>query len=369
MKFTCSQQALNKEINTVSKAVSSRTTIPILKCILLNVHDGVLTLTASDLDLSIKTSLCVQSSEDGSAAVNAKLFADIVRRLPNALITMASDESGKLHISCLGSDFDIVCLSAENFPSIGSVSAVRTARLNKNEFIDIVKKTSFAASIDEKKGILVGCLIKFLPEKIEIAALDGFRMAVAGLECSCGASGQVIIPARILSDVSRLLSEIEADDSFELIMDEKRIEFDYADTVVTARLLEGDFIKYEDVLPKQYSTRFIIDRAELQAGIERASLFSREGKNNLIKLAVTDSSINITSQSEEGSVNENISIEKTGGDLTIGFNSKYIMDVLKAVGDDELAFEMTNAVSSCLIKPTEGSSYTYLVLPVRISAV
>ncbi|MBP5186405.1 MAG: DNA polymerase III subunit beta [Clostridiales bacterium] len=366
MKFTCSQGALARALNTVSKAVSIRTTIPILKGILLTVKDNELTMTASDLDLSIETKLDVQSIEDGRAVVNSKLFSEIIRKLPNAVVKM-EEEDGKMEIACLGSNFSIVSLPADEFPAIGMVNQLNKIEINKDILKDLIKKTTFAASIDEKKGILVGCLLKFYENKLEVAALDGFRLAVANAEVGAEEERSVVIPARILMEIQKILMESSEEEAVSLVLDNKKAEIITKETRIVARLLEGEFIKYNDIIPKTYKTRCIVNREEMLSGIERASLLAKEGKNNLIRLDVSGSRIIITSRSEEGNSKEVISTECEGEDLIIGFNSKYVSDVLKAVNDEEVVLEMSSPVSPCLIKPLEGDSYVYLVLPVRIS--
>ena len=366
MKFTCTQIALVKAINTVSRAVSVRTTIPILKGILMNVKDGRLTLSASDLDLSIETSIDVQASQEGSAVVSSKLFGDIIRKLPNSLVNISSGE-GKINIQCIGSDFSIVALPSDEFPVIGSIESKNFIELKKDDLSDIIKKTVFAASIDEKKGILTGCLMNFEPDSLEMVALDGFRMAVSRKDAVTGISKKLIVPARILSEITKIIADDEGSDTVSLVIEDKKIEILTEDTRVVARLLEGDFIKYNEIIPTSYKTRVITGREDLLNSIERASLLAKEGKNNLVKLTISKDSVDISSRSEEGNVNEHVGADVEGDDLVIGFNSKYLLDVLKAVEDDEVAFELGTSVSSCLIKPVEGKNYTYLVLPVRIT--
>ena len=366
MKFACTQLSLLKALSTVDKAVSTRTTIPVLKGILLNVKDNRLFLTASDLDLSIETSIEVQAEKEGSLVVNAKLFEEIIRKLPSAIVKI-EEVAGKLLISCLGSEFNIVTMASDEFPSIGMVNELNKVVISKETLKDLIKRTSFAASIDEKKGSLTGCLMQFDKSFLEIAALDGFRMAVAKEAISDKASRSVIIPARILIEVSKILSESSSNE-VSLILDEKKAEVFSDETRIVIRLLEGEFIKYKDIIPSEYKTRIIVSAKEMQDAIERASLLAKEGKNNLIKLEIADGNIEITSRSEEGNVKENVSAEIEGENITIGFNSKYLIDVLKVVPDDEIAIEMGTAVSACIVKPVSGDNYLYLVLPVRISA-
>lgn len=368
MKFTCSQATLLKAVNTVSKAVSTRTTIPILKGLLLVVKENTLIITASDLDLSIETKIDVSESEEGSLVVSAKLFSEIIRKLPNAPIKIEKDEKDNLFISCLSSDFSIVALPADEFPSIGSVSEENKINVKKEAFKELVKKTTFSASIDEKKGILVGCLIEFKENEIKMVALDGFRMAVAKEKVNVGEKKSIVVPARILNEINKIIVEIIEEEDIVLLIDEKKMEIRTEDTRVISRLMEGEFIKYNDIIPKTYKTKCLVERGEFLNSIERASLLAKEGKNNLIKVSVEKGNIVITSRSEEGNVKEEISTELEGEEIIIGFNSKYIMDVLKAVSDEEIILEMTTSTSPCLIKPVEGDHFVDLVLPVRIVA-
>lgn len=368
MKFSCSQQALSKALNTVSKAVTSRTTIPILKGILLEADsDNTLILSASDLDLSIEKKIEVTVEDPGSVVVSAKLFSDIIRKLPNEEVQIEELENNNIVIKCLASEFTIVGQPADEFPNIGEINLDQKLSLDKDILKEMIKKTSFAASIDESKGIIVGVLIEMEEESLNMVALDGFRMAIARETMKNEEKKRIIIAARILNEINKIISENEDSEEIYLILDEKKAVFLLDETKIVLRLLEGDFIKYNDILPKEHKCRLVVNRNEMMNSIERASLLAKEGKNNLIKLSIFRDKIIITSRSEEGNVKEEVFVEKDGTDLDIGFNSKYILDVLKAVSDENVVMEFNTSVSPCLIKPVEGRGYEYLVLPVRIS--
>lgn len=368
MKFSCNQQTLSKALNTVSKAVTSRTTIPILKGILLEVNqDNTLTLSASDLDLSIEKKVDVIAEEEGSIVVSAKLFSDIIRKLPNEEIQVEEQENNNIMIKCLASEFIIVGQPADEFPNIGEINEENKILMEKDILKEMIKKTSFAASIDETKGIIVGVLIEMEEEALNMVALDGFRMAINREEMKNKEKKKIIIAARILNEINKIIIEHEENKDIYFILDEKKAVFLLDETKIVLRLLEGEFIKYNDILPKEYKSRVVVNRNELLNSIERASLLAKEGKNNLIKFSVFRDKIIITSRSEEGNVKEEVFIEKEGADLDIGFNSKYILDVVKVLNDENIVMEFNTSVSPCLIKPVEGRKYEYLVLPVRIS--
>jgi DNA polymerase-3 subunit beta len=368
MKFSCNQQILSKALNTVSKAVSSRTTIPILKGILLEASsDGNLKLAASDLDLSIEKTVAVNVLEEGSIVVSAKLFIDIIRKLPNEEVEVEESE-GSVTIRCLASEFTIVGQPADEFPNIGEIKEETGIRIDKEILKEMIRRTSYAASIEEAKGIIVGVLLEMDEEGMTMVALDGFRMAVTRESMENAQKMKIIIAARILNEVNRVFSEDENIKEVDMIIDEKKAVFLMEGARIVLRIMEGEFVKYKDILPKEYQSRLKVNRGEMIDCLERASLLAKEGKNNLVKLSIVRDKILISSRSEEGNVKEELFVEKEGNDLEIGFNAKYLLDALKVIDDEEVVMEFNTNVSPCLIKPLEGNRwYEYLILPVRIS--
>jgi len=370
MKFTCSQQSLSKALTTVSKAVTNRTTIPILKGILLKAtSDGSLTLSASDLDMSIEKKIDVNVEKEGSVVVLSKLFSDIIRKLPNEQILIEEKENNTIMIKTNSSEFTIVGLPADEFPNINEIEdKSNMMSFDKEIFKDMVKKTSFAASIDESKGIIVGVLMEIEPDSVNMVALDGFRMAVARESMKNAGSNKIIIFSKIINEVNKIISETDAEGDINIILSEKKAIILVDNTKVIIRLMDGDFINYKAIIPTVNKTKVEIGRAMLLESIERASLLAKEGKNNLIKFTIKNNLLTITSKSEEGNVKEEIIMEKEGDDLEIGFNSKYVIDVLKAVDDEQVLMEFNTSTTPCLVKPLAGNNFEYLILPVRIAS-
>lgn len=368
MKFTCDQQTLAKALNTVSKAVSARTTLPILKGILIEAKsDGTLTLSASDLEISIQKKINAEVEEEGSAVVVSKLFSDIIRKLPNESILVEDIEESNILIKTNSSEFNVVSLSVEEFPKIGDREEIKDRLTFSCEvFKNMVRKTSFAASIDESKGVLVGILTEINNDSISMAALDGFRLALSKEKASNENESRFIISAKIMNEISKIISDENDIDDIEILLSDKKALFNVGNTEISLRLMEGDFIKYRDIIPSESNTKIIIGRAILQESIERASLLAKEGKNNLIKMTIKNNLLTITSRSEEGNVKEEIIMEKTGDDIEIGFNSKFVTDVLKAIDDEEITMNFITGTSPCVVRPVEGDEYEYLILPVRI---
>ncbi len=368
MKFTCNQQILTRALNTVSRAVSNRTTLPILKGILIEADiDGTLTLTASDMEISIQKKIKASVQEDGSAVVMSKLFGDIIRKLPNEEIFIDSVDDNKIKIKTSASEFSVVSFPVDEFPNIGEKEEIKDTLTFKSViFKDMVRKTSFAAAVEESKGVLLGILTEIGTEKVSMVALDGFRLALTNEPMESEHENKFLISAKIMNEISRIIAEEETDEEIKILLGQKKATFIMGSTEVILRLMEGEYINYKAIIPDNNETHLFVNKNLLQESIERASLLAKEGKNNLIKMTITNNLLTITSHSEEGNVKEEIITEKTGPDLEIGFNSKYVIDVLKALDDEEISLNFRTGLTPCVVKPLQGDSYEYLVLPVRI---
>lgn len=368
MKFECNQQLLTKALNIVSKAVTSRTTIPILKGILLEVsEDGKLKMSASDLDITIEETVEIESGISGSIVVQSKLFGDIIRKLPNATVSVELVDTNVV-IKCMNSEFSIIGLSADEFPSIKNIEENQEyITFDKTILKEMIRKTSFAASVDESKGVITGILIELLNDAINMVAIDGYRMAITREAMVNLEEKNVIISAKIMNEISKILSEASEEENVNLLLNDKKAIFIIGNVKVVLRLLDGEFIKYKDVLPKDNKIKVKVNRNDLMESIERASLLSKEGKNNLIKFAIKNTIVTITSKSEEGNVREEVIINKEGEDLDIGFNAKYVLDVLKSIDDEEIYMFFNTSITPCLVEPVNGDSFEYLILPVRIT--
>lgn len=369
MKFICQQQNLVKVLNIVSKAVSVRTTIPVLKGIMIKAESGKLTMSASDLDLSIQDSTDAEISEPGSVIVMARLFSDIVRKLPGEEVQIETDNDNNVYIKSMNSEFKIIGMPADEFPVINNQNdESEFIEFDKSTFKEMIDKTSFAASIDEARGVITGVLLELSQEEIQMVAIDGFRMAVNRRTMYNEKPYRFIIPAKILNELSKIIADTESDnDKAKLYLNDKKAIFRFDDIQAELKLLEGNFIAYKDILPKESRITVICDRTLLMESIERASLLTKAGKNNLIKMNIMQNVIEITSDSDEGNVKEDIVVDKSGEDLVIGFNAHYVLDVLKSIDDEKIKILLNSSINPCLIEPAQGRDYQYLILPVRIS--
>lgn len=368
MKFICSQQQLSKGINIISKALTNRTTIPILRGILLEVSDdGYLKMTASDLDLTIEHKIKVTNYEKGSIVIPARPFTDMVRKFPNNEVEFI-EENNNISIKCLNSELHEMGMDSNEFPNIKNTdSDNQVLCVDKEIFKDLIKKTAFSASTDISRGVFTGILIDITLDEMKMIAIDGFRMAIAKKDMTSLNNQQVIISAKIMAEINKIISENDNSPDINFIIDEKSSIFIIDDTKIVTRIIDGEFIKYEDIIPKNNKIAVRVRKNDLLDSIERASLLSKEGKSNMVKLDIKDHVITITSESDEGRVKEEVLVEKNGNNLEIGFNPRYLIDVIKVIDDEEFYMYFDTGVSACLIEPVEGDDYKYLVLPVKLN--
>lgn len=365
MKLRIEQRELSRGINIVQKGISSKTTLPILNGILIEANDNVLKLTGTDLDLSIESSLQCEVYKEGSIVVISRIFGDIIRKLPDMPVDIEVDESNNIHIKCGNSKFNILGQDSIEYPQLTQVDNNDFFNIPKDLLKSMIKQTVFATAQDETRPVLTGALLEINNGKATLVALDGYRLAVKTISIDCNEDIKVVIPSKSLNEVSKILDDDDSDVG--IMCNSSHIIFNLGKTIITSRLLEGQFINYKDIIRNEYKSKVKVKTRDIQESIERASLLAREGKNNLVKLEVFDEKVVITSNSELGNVYEEIPIELEGNDIKIAFNSKYILDGLKVIDSEEVVLNLVSNVNPCIIRPAEDDSYTYLILPVRLA--
>lgn len=366
MKIICNQKILTNKIGISQKAINGKTTLDLLKGILLCAKNGQLKLTGYDLEIGIETYAQVEVIKEGSIVVNAKLFGDIIRKLPDSFIEIETDEDNNVYINCANSRFKIKGNSAKDFPRLPEVNKNDLYNIPQDLLKNMIKQTVFAISQDHTKPVLMGELLEISDGNISLVAIDGYRLAVRSCKIdNIFNSDKVIIPGKALIDVNSLLStEYDVKVGF----DDKNAIFVINDTKIITRLLDGEFVDYKRLLPREYNTKVKLNTKELLNSIERASLLSLSEKNNLIKLSIRDNALAITSNTDKGNVYEEVSLDLEGDYLDIAFNSRYFLEGLKNIDSEEIYIEFTTNVNPCIIKPADGVDYTYLLLPVRIAS-
>ena len=372
MKIICKQEKLIKALNIVSKAVSQTSTLGITKGILIKTEgDMQISLSATDIQISITTKMDAIVNEKGGIVVSARIFTDLVRKLPSGDILIATDEKNVVSIKTEQSEYDLQGKEEEEFPRIDSDEEGKQIRIDKEDIRDLIEGTAFAASTDESRGVITGVLFEMKEGTLSLVALDGYRVAIKrdGRDSFKGEDIKAIVPAKLMREISKILADTAGEEEVLLDIGERRIKLYTEDTLVRVNLLEGEYIKYKDVLPKDNLVSVVIGKNSLLSAAERAAMLRSEGKNAFIRFSITDEDLTVSSRADEGKGRETINIEKKGEDLEIGFDAKFITDALKAIPDEEIEMQFNTSVSPCLIKPVSGDRFEYLILPVRLSTV
>lgn len=369
MNINILQKDLNKSLGIVQKAVSSRTSIPILSGILLEARDKKLYLTATDLELGIHTYVDCEIIEEGSIVIEPKIISDFVRKFSSTVeMNIQTTENNNVKIKHQHSEINILGNSAQEFPRNTFENEGIEFKLPSKKLQELIKYTIFAVSQDKMRPIFTGCLLEIVNNNINFVAIDTFRMALKKDQLISDNkidNLSMIIPAKTLQEVNRIIEEVE--DDIKIVASDQHVSFKINQTTIISSLLEGKFIDYNSLIREDYATIIALDTAAFKLSLERASVLAREDKNNLIILDIKENTMQINSTSDYGNSEEFIVLDKKEGqDIKIGFNSKYIMDVIKAVESDKLEMRLLGEVNPCFIKENEKDDYHYMILPVRI---
>ncbi len=364
MKFDCEKDTLIQAINIVSRSVSSKSVQPVLEGILFQANQERLELTATNLEISVKTAIPVHCEEPGSVVLRSGLISDVIRKFSENDVFFEIDENYQTKIECGLSTFNLRGLSDEEFPGFPPIADDDEFIVDSVELKNMIADTVFAVAQRENIPVLTGMKVEISGDQIRVIALDGYRLALREGHLIKSASRElsVIVPGKSMQELSRLLSDVEKE--IVVNLSKSQIFFEIGETRYTSRLLEGEFINFRNIIPKEKNTSVVIDRHELLLGTERAALMAREGKNNLIKMDFEGDKVILTSNAEDvGTSRDMVPIQKTGDDIRIAFNSKFVIDVLRALKSDKITMDFTNEVGPMTI---EGEGYTYLILPVRV---
>lgn len=366
MHFICPQKTLVHSISIVQKSVSSKTTLPILKGILIEAYGDQLKLIGTDLELSIENIIEATIIKEGAAVIESRLFSEIIRKLPDGNVEIQLLDNNQIMIKCAHTEFNIGGYSASDFPEMTQVEEDHTYKISQELFKDMIRKTAFAASQDDSKPIFTGVLLEIENHQLNMVALDGYRLAIRKGLIDSSDSHRIVVPAKMLLEISRITNP-DDDNPIYITFSESNALFTIGNTKLTTRLLNGEFLSYNQILPKVYHSKIKVNTENMLDSIERASLLGKEGKSNLVKFTISENKLVVTSHTELGKVYEEIDIQLEGVDLEIGFNSKYFIDALKVIEEEEIHIEFTNNVGPGIIKPVEeGENQVYLILPVRI---
>lgn len=368
MKLICSKSNLLSGLQIVSKAVPNKTTLSILECILVDATKNVIKLTANDMELGIETSIEGNIVEKGIIALDAKIFLEIVRKLPDSDITIETDSSYKTIITCEKAKFTIIGKSGEDFSYLPVIEKENQIIISQFTLKEVVRQTIFSISDNDNNKLMTGELFDINGDELKVVSLDGHRISIRKIQLKNNYDSiKVVVPGKTLNEVSKILPG-DAESDVTISFTDKHIVFEFGNTVVVSRLIEGEYFKIEQMLSSDYETKVKINKKEFLNCIDRATLLVKEGDKKPIIINITDESMELKINSILGSMNEDIDIEKQGKDLMIGFNPKFLIDALRVIDDEEVDLYMVNPKAPCFIKNAE-ESYIYLILPVNFTTV
>lgn len=367
MQLRCDKNELQEAVSTVLKAISSRTTMPILQCILLQATNNTLTLTGNDLELGIECKIKAEVIENGSIAIESKIFSEIVRKLPNYEVFISVDSNGLTKILCDKSKFNISGLPGNEFIHLPTVEKENSFPFSQLTLKEMIHQTIFSIAMEETRPVLTGELIEVKNQVIRMVSVDGYRVSIRESLLENPMNNiRLIVPGKTLNEINKILSGNE-DDVLTIYYTDKHILFEFDSTLVVSRLLSGEFPNYEQIFSKDYETLITIDRKNTVNSLERASLVAREMKKNLIKMEINQEKMIITSNTDLGNVYDELEIKKEGKNIEIAFNPKYLIDALKVIDEDFINVQFTSSLNPCIIRPIEGNAYKYLILPIRLN--
>jgi len=368
MKFTCEKHILQSACATASRAAASKSPIPALEGLLIQCGSG-LTVTGYDLKKGIYTQIDANIESAGSVVVGARLFGEMMRRLPDGMVSIEVDASDNVNVKCGKSEFNFSGISADDYPEMPSVDGLNNISLPQKILKSMINQTIFAVSDSDIRPIYTGTLFDVQEDMLTLVSVDGYRLAKR-CEKTEGAAMEncsFVVPGSALSDVERICTDSE--DEVKISVGAKHISFSIGNTVVVSRRLEGEFLNYKKSIPENFKYSVEIERAEFMSAIDRVALIINDKNSSPVRLCFNDGNIDCLCVTPIGKAEDVCVCEGSGDGLEIGFNDRYLMDALKASGKDKLLICFNTASSPCIIKAADGSeTFTYMILPVRLRA-
>ncbi len=363
MKFKCDGLELSEAISVVQKAISSKTTSQILEGIKIVCHEDKLTLTATDLEMSIEKTIRAEVYVSGETVVPGRLFGEYIKKLTNEQIECELNERNQLRIAYTDSEGCLQCMDINEFPQIREVEKTNYFEINKEDFKSLITNVYYAVAQDDSRPILKGILIETTGNTIKAVAVDGCRLSISNKNLVLStADFKIIVPGKNIAEIVKMLDN---EGSIKVYIHSNNIMVDLGDTIIINRLIDGQFINYRQIVPNDFTTIVTINKEQLEDAIDRASVLSRIDKNNLVKFDVREKNLMLTSNSEIGNTKENITVGVKGNDINISFNSKYFSDCLRVIDNPYVKMNFNSPIQPCVITPCEGNDFVFLILPVK----
>ena len=369
MKIVCYKDKIIKALNSVVKGVASKTTMPILEGILIQTNDNEIKLTTYDLEIGIEYIMECEIKEQGSTVVNAIMFSEIIRKLPDTEIYISLNDKNLLEIECEGSLYKLATMNPEEFPELPKIEIENSIEVDQNVLKNMIRKTIFAVSSEENRPIFTGCLFEIENNKLNLVAVDGFRLALRSIYLNKQTNNfSAVIPGKTLNEVNKI--NIRFFWTNKIGISKNQALFEMENCKIVTRLLDGEFLKYSNTIPSSWETRIKVNKSSIQECFERIILISASSiekeKKYPVKINVEIGKVTISCANQTGDAKEEIYVETEGKELEIGFNPRFFLDALKAIDDEEVYIEFGTNRSPCIIRPVENGDYIYMILPIKM---
>lgn len=367
MNIICDKSKLIEGINIALKAIPGKSTMAILECLVLEVKENTIKLIANDLEIGIETIIEGDIKEEGSVAINAKVFFEIIRKLPSDEVNISVDENYVMNISCGKAKFNIAAKSTEEFPFLPTIMKKNNVIISQFSLKEIIHQTVFSISDNENTKVMTGELFEVKGDKLKVVSLDGHRISIRNINLKDTYEDvSVIIPGKTLIEISKILNG-GVDDEVSIYFTDKHALFEFENTIVLSRLIEGEYYKIDKMLSSDYETKLTVNKKEMLDCIDRTTLLIKESEKKPVIIDIKDDSMGFAMHSAIGSMDEEISATKEGKDILIGFNPRFLMDALRVIDEEEITIYMINPKAPCFIRDKD-ESYIYLILPVNFNA-
>lgn len=365
MKFICNKTELSEAISNVSKAVASKSTIPALEGIKVKVSPNTIELTGYNLEMGIRTSIKSITEDSGEFVVSSRLFSEFTRRMSGDEISFEVSDSLVINISCSSTECSFSAMSAEEYPDLPVVNSEKGFKIKNSVLKSMITQTSYAASLNESKPILTGELFDINNEKFNMVAIDGFRLAIRSEVIDNQGSYQFVVPKKALLEVSSLIKDDNESDCI-VYTNDRHIIFQTGNIFMISRLLEGTFHNYKLSIPSSHKTEVIINKRDFLTCLERCSLLIDEKNKTPIRCEVGNGTVKLNCKTGIGKINDSLTADVTGENVTIGFNNRLMADAIRAAEGDKVRIRFSGAMKVIEILPLEGNSFIFLVMPVQL---
>lgn len=366
MIISCDKTTLLNGISIASKALPSKSVNPVCEGILFNAKGNEIILTATDNSMTIQTKIAATVHEEGESVINGKFFAEVIRRMPEGTVNISGGFREGIEITGGFAKMNISSLDPDEYPELPVIDRDNFFTVPQNELRTLINQTIFATAADESRPILTGCLFETEGDNMRVVALDGFRLALKNSKIEeTDQPVKAIIPARALSEITKIVSDTDA--LARIYIQRTYCMFEIEETKIMTRLIEGDYINYKPIIPRELTSRITLNRIDMLESIDRAWLIVRENtRNSYIVFKFEDNKLIITSRSDTGNAYEEVNFSGEAAKIEIGFNPKYFVDCLKNIDDEFITFSFTTPASPTVVTPVDGNEYLYLILPVRL---